>query len=352
MDEPPRRRTAPRWPVTLGVTPLCAQEEPVALVVKVNSDPHAWDRQQGQIRSLPDVERRMPPSVRDRPVAGGRHLLMVREGWNPDETVDYNQRRTGLGIYRYCVATGALERAGFDPPPGPMHSTYFTASPDGEQMLTAQGWTHREPGHELAPGQPSPRHLSRLTLWMVDFAGTPPRELLTVSGYAREDADDLAVQWSPDGTAIAVSLALYQGPEVPARSQLLILDAHTGQETSRIDGVGLAGSASWSPDCQHLLVIDDKRVLWICDLRTGQQHLVPTLPGNRPGSWVDSSKRALGILDDRRLLIAVLRQATMTISTLDRDTGETVPLVRWAGAPDMYPVLAQMPPTYWDQTGR
>lgn len=222
-------------------------------------------------------------------------------------------------------------------------------------MLIAQGWTQREPGDTSTPGQPPPLLSSRLTLSLAGFAGMPPREVCTVTGYASDDADDLAAQWSPDGSKIAVSTGLYHQAEregeVGARSRLMILDARTGAQVGHLDDVRLAGSASWSPDSSRLLVSDPMRVLWTYDLDAERRVVLPVLQGARPGSWVNGSQRLLGFADDQRLLVAVQRRGTMTISAVHLRTGDTEGLIRWTGGLDMYPVLAQMPPGYWDQNG-
>lgn len=146
MEERPRRGSAPRWPADLVEIPLQPQDEPVALVITVDDEAHAWDRAHGQVRPLPDLDRQVPPSAREVLAPGGRHVFFVREGWNPDETVPYLERRTALGIYRYTFATGEVQRATFEPPPGAMQSTRFGGSPDGTRLLVTQGWTAREPG--------------------------------------------------------------------------------------------------------------------------------------------------------------------------------------------------------------
>lgn len=190
--------------------------------------------------------------------------------------------------------------------------------------------------------------LSRTTLWLVDFAGTPARELFTIGGYWCEDVDDLPVQWSPDGTKIAVSIALWLGEERGSHCRVLILDSDTGAQIDHVDDVTLSGSASWSMDSRRLLTMDQMGVLWTYDLDDQRRHTVPVLPGARPDYWVSGSPRLLGFADDDHLLLAAQRKGTMTISTLHQDTGDTQTLVRWTGGLYMYPATTQMPPGYWD----
>ena len=140
-----------------------------------------------------------------------------------------------------------MDRADYEPRPGWQNTHTFGGSPDGEHILVAQSWVETPPGQRTAFGD------VRVTVSLVGFSGTPAQELFTLVGGVGTYTDNLEIQWSPDGTQIALGASAWMGLENPLNYSILVLDATTGQEVTRIEGAGLAGSASWSPDGTRLL---------------------------------------------------------------------------------------------------
>jgi Tol biopolymer transport system component len=91
---------------------------------------------------------------------------------------------------------------------------------------------------------------------LADFTGGPARELLNFTGHDNAEADDLSLQWSPDGTTIAFS-AYY--PTDPFTVRVFLYDAVTGRETATIENASLVGSVAFSPDSARLLIADGCR---------------------------------------------------------------------------------------------
>ena len=275
---------------------------------------------------------------------GGRALVFAREIHDEDESIEFLHRRRCLGIYRYSFETGTIDRADYDlVHPRWESGLAFAGSPDGERVAIVEGWQPGAPGFENLGAV-------RLTLLVTGFTPGTRRVLLELNAGGSGSADDVSLQWSPDGTRIALAVTLFGSREdLPIfRPTLLILDVATGREIFRFEGVHVVGSASWSPDGNRILVADSDDVVRILDLTTQELSPVPFLPGPRKDVWERGAQRTLGFAAADRLLVATQRGKTMTISTVATATGAAEPLIRWTGAEFMYPVLAQMPAGYWD----
>jgi hypothetical protein len=129
-------------------------------------------------------------------------------------------------------------------------------------------------------------------------------------------------QWSPDGTRIALSVALAEEPSDRA-FPTLILDVDTGRELSRIDQAYLDGSLSWDPDGSRLCVREMSNVARIHDLRTGHRSAIATLPGSRPPAEGRGVLRMIGFVDD------------------------PTPVLRWKGSLYMHPTLDRISAGFW-----
>ena len=162
-------------------------------------------------------------------------------------------------------------------------------------------------------------------------------------GQRVSSADGTRVQWSPNGTTIA--LGLFQYSTLPGQPQIILVDISTGATVEPVNGY-ITGSASFSPDSNRLLVSSEDGV-FTYNLTSGQSVPIPFIPPleePRPGV-----PRLLGFVGDERLLVCVQRGMTLTLSTLDigRPGHDIRPIVRWTGAAHMYPVIANMPLGYW-----
>lgn len=330
-------------PLRVRVAPeqLEAQPEPVSMLVRLVTTPHVLLRGEAQLRPVPDVGR-IGQASRDVLAAGGRFMLFDWETLLEDESLEFMHRWTSRGVYRLGFADLTLERANYEPRPGWRNQHSLGGSPDGEHVVVAQSWVDIPAGRAPAYGD------QRVTVSLAGFSDAPAQELFTLVGGPTIDSDDLPIQWSPDGTRIAIGVSVFTGPESLPDQSVRILDAATGQEVTRVGGVRLAGSVSWSPDQTRLLVKEFWGHLRIHDLNADTRHEIPALPGRRPDPSTRGPARLLGFADDHDLLVATQRARTMTISAMDPTSGDRRPLIRWTGTDDMYPVLTAMPPGYWD----
>jgi hypothetical protein len=153
-------------------------------------------------------------------------------------------------------------------------------------------------------------------------------------------------QWSPDGTRVALSVALAEEPSERA-FPTLILDADTGRELSRIDQAFLDGSLSWDPDGSRLCVREMTNVTRIHDLTTGHRSAIALLPGHRPPSEGRGVRRMIGFADDDRVLLCSQTGKAMSVFAVHPDSDDPEPVLRWSSSPLMYPTLARMPAGFW-----
>ena len=186
-------------------------------------------------------------------------------------------------------------------------------------------------------------------VWVVHGDGSPAKHLTTLWGASPfGEGDDYEVQWSPQGATFATSLAIWHGPATGFRTTVVLFDADRGQETGRLEGMSLAGSASWSPDGSRLLVTTQEcqRVCSV-DVVSGQLHPVAALPAPRPLLERPGSPRIVGHADDDELLVLLRRGNTMTLHRTDGDGNDIGALMRWTGSEYTGPNVCRMPPGYW-----
>lgn len=340
-----------RWPSSVTGEPLVPQQEPIPLLMPIDgpeSAPLAWRRETSEFCPLPALGR-LPPTSVDVLASMGRQLVFERECLDEDESIEYLHRHRSLGIYSFSFATGAIERSSYEPRSGWQNRHSFAGSPDGDRIVVAQSWmapevvsTESSGSRERAYGR------ARTTVSLGSFSGEPARELFTLPGGWADGRDDVALQWSPDGRSIAFGALRYDGLPKGFTKSLMILDAETGEEVLAIDHCGTVGSAAWSPDSTHLLMVDDSETVWILELSTGIRHPIPFLRGPRPDTSVSDSPRLLGFCDLGRVLVTTQRGTLLTISRVEITTGATETIISCPSTSDTLPVLAQMPNGYWD----
>lgn len=293
---------------------------------------HAWSRTDNRIYRLPALDTVQRPAA-DVLSPGGRTLIFEEWADVDDPSLDRKDRFQLQGLFRMDLATGAIDRANY--PGGHGQSVQFAGSPDGHHLAVAGGWWD-EP-----PGGPKALENLRSTLYVAGFENIPPRPLLTVNGGIYE------LRWSPDGSMIALRVSFVDGRY--RKYHLLILDAATGSELINLANVYLVGTALWSPDSARLLFCDfaDDSLSQL-NVHTGRTHRVPFLAGPLPSHGRSSEPRLLGYADNQRLMFRQQRGKTITLSTVDIDTGTCEGLLRWTATPYMYPYLATMPDGYWN----
>ena len=349
IDNQPRSEV--RWPSSVAASLLVPQQELVPLLMPIDgpeSPPLAWRRNSSEFYPLPGLGR-LPPTSRDVLASMGRQLVFEREALDDDESINYLHRHRSLGIYSFSFATGVIDRSSYEPRPGWQNRHSFAGSPDGDRVVVAQSWVApEEMSSEPSWSRGRAYGTARTTVSIGSFTGEPARELFTLRGGWADGRDDVALQWSPDGSAIAFCALRYDGLPKGFTKSLTILDAATGDEVLVIDHCGLVGSAPWSPDSTRLLVVDDSEMVWILEVSSGNRHPVPFLRGPRPDVSVSDSPRLLGFCDLDRVLVATQCGTLLTISRVEMITGATETMISCPTVSEALPVLAQMPSGYWD----
>ncbi|WP_315093576.1 hypothetical protein [uncultured Cellulomonas sp.] len=335
-----RPSPTPRWAATFVDDPLAG---PVDGPVPLLTDPYqlacGWLPESGRLSPFAVLDDSTGPFL---PVLapGGTSMVFERaryDGGSAD--LPLIQRRWILGVYRYDCATGREERASFDAVQGNDASVYYAPSPDGASVAVVQSWwpTWR-------PGVRPVVSEFRVSLTIAGFSVDPPRTMLELRGALQPIGESSVVQWSPDGTTVALSILIFTARGTLERAALVV-DVSTGAHT-QVPAV-LLGSVSWDPEGLQLLVVGDDDVPRILDVRSGASRPVPAL-GSRVAEVNSSGRpRALGWADEHRLLVAVCRGATTRVCLLDPDEGIVATRVRWTTRPLGSVRLAPMPRGFW-----
>ncbi len=278
---------------------------------------------------------------------GGRAVLFERAISADDEGLSYADSRRSVGVCRLELATLQVDELNFRPDPGAGNAPEFAGAPDGEQVAVLQPWGIEPVGRGYWPSD------GRVTLWIGAFDGSPARKILTLQGGMFRSSDDQPVQWSPDGRwlALSVSVSTDELTGRPGPSTVHLVDASTGAIVSRLNEWRLCGTASWTPNSRQLLVAQGhesgRDAISIFDLDTHELTTVVPVSGRPQNPTLAGARRPLGLADQQRVLVAVRRGTTMTLSVENLDDEKLRPLLRWDGELDMYPVVAQMPADYW-----
>jgi hypothetical protein len=138
--------------------------------------------------------------------------------------------------------------------------------------------------------------------------------------YMVDSQRDAQLQWSPDGRLLALSMR----PPGVSCVALLVLDAETLETVLRVDpsktweAVHVGGSASWSPDGERLVIVNEdyQRVLHLAE---GRQEKLAWLNGPRG----DPPRQAqiLGLLPGDRARVQRQRGTRLRVSSVDLATG-------------------------------
>jgi hypothetical protein len=131
----------------------------------------------------------------------GRAILFERRVEVPNRSVPMGKRLHTEGVYRADVATGRIDRAGFDPRPSPGHGgrLQFGGAPDGQSATLAESW-------DPVPDKPRKDIVDAWLTLTLSFDGASPRETCTLTASQGGTADAVSIQWSPDGSLAAVDL--------------------------------------------------------------------------------------------------------------------------------------------------
>jgi len=347
-----------RWRPTLSDDPLWPAAGSVVMVVaKGMASPTVtmgWALGSPTISLMREPE---PGSFADRNVLapGGRAILRKTLIRNPDFEKYPDAYWAPQSIQRVTVATGEVDRAGFDPRPTKQLNTIeFGGSPDGVSGVIVEQWSDPEPDprrdYENLPGleqargrneyEQRQRAANRVTISVATFDGVPAREIATLNALPYPVGDASAVQWSPDGRLVAVSL-LY-GTEWNA--QVHVFDSTSWDAVALFKNAYIAGSASWGPHSDRILVQGPRDQCWIQHLDGNRQPITVLAPTDSSGL---RPIRPIGIADNGHLLTLRTPGNRATIMRTSIADGTHEGLLAWTDQPYMYPVIAQMPPETW-----
>ncbi len=333
-------RPAPR-PADVSTTPHSFGPTPVAVLMRLSLEgraEYAWSRGTAAVQPLTSV---ISGQVRSANVLGPGGACLVFEDFDPrPRPVDPWDQEASIGPRFLELEDGTTRALPVAWPEGRLSSMEFAVAPDRRHVAVACTTI-------FAPGGRPPTardgHVS-IQLTAPDAAG--PREIYRRQANVSSDASSRPVQWSPDGTRIAVSIYDLSGnPMSPIPAAVLILDASTGDTLTTINGVTLAGSASWTPDSTHVAVFDGRETHHLAD--TTSAALSPLrLPWRVPSGrrrW-----NLVGMAASDRVLVYLQRGSTGRIVTIGVDGEDERDVVSWRGEADMYVTAAQMPAGYWD----
>lgn len=135
--------------------------------------------------------------------------------------------------------------------------------------------------------------------------------------HMRSDAMDYQMQWSPSGEQLALWLYLPSA----SRESVLVLDSSTLETVVQFEGSQLAGSQSWSPDSQRLLILHDQKQE-LASVPDGRLQAIPWLKGIRGDP--PRQPLVLALLDDHRALVQRQRGGRLRLSSVDLSTGKGI----------------------------
>lgn len=286
-----------RWRPTLGDETLWPAAGPLVMVVaKGMASPTVtmrWVLGSATVSLMHEPE---PGSFADRnvPAPGGRAILRKVLVHNPDFEKYPDAYWAPQNIQRVTVATGELANASFDPRPTKQPSAIeLGSSPDGDSVVIVEQWSDPEhdprrdyenlPGAEQIRGRNEyerrQRAANRLTISIAKFDGVPARVIATLNALPFQAGDASCVQWSPDGRLVAVSL-LY-GTEW--NEQVHVFDSASWDAVALFKNAYLAGSASWGPNSDRILVQGPKDQCWIQHLDGDRQPITVLPPTDSSG---------------------------------------------------------------------
>lgn len=344
------RVDSPLWPAELGVPMVFESTERWPPVVR------GWARGSTELRLGP---RPLPVADGNRHSlsAGGLHLVLESNSFDQSSAGNDRGGWTWEGLHRIDLVGGNVCRVPFVPsrelPPSRLK---YSLSPDASRVVVAEGvyvdpprgWQsdpHAPPRLDSVPSREEvelKRAYSRIKLVAVPLDGRDAKPVAMLdASLLGGSPDSSALQWSPDGTKVAVGIWDKSIPQ--DGGSVLIFDTSTWEIVTCLSKGMLLGSASWGPESDRILVQGAFDKVWIHHLDGTQQDvtvLPPTRGDMRP-------VRALGLADNSHLLTFRTRGTKGTLMRTSLATGEHQARLTWNGEKYMYPVLSQMPPEVW-----
>lgn len=194
-------------------------------------------------------------------------------GWTPDgHTITFLARREGdASTSLYGIAVGGGEASKLASAPSAILG--YDWHPEGTQVALIAREAEPAPANSFSSYQPTiyeERQRNR-AVWIADLTLDAPPRNLGLEGSAYD------IQWSPDGTSLAVSIA----PTTLVDDRYMLQRVHvinptTGAVMARVENPGKLGMVAWSPDGQHLGIVSAAD---INDPKEGRLTVVPVTGG-------------------------------------------------------------------------
>ncbi len=240
---------------------------------------------------------------RDRPfVAGQVNVSEVR--WLPDgQRLSFRQKRSGdKETAMYVIATDGGEAQRVLEHEKGVGS--YAWDPDGTQVaflaMEPEPKARTEAREKGFKAQVFEEDWQRVKVWLARpaFHRDPWSDEPVSKPKALELAGSAhAVEWSPDGRHLAVSLAPTPGiDDELMRQQIHIVSVERGQSIATVQTPGKLGAFRWSPDSKHLVLIgttdvhdpQEGRLLVVGAEGGAPCELVPDYPGHfTAAEWLD-----------------------------------------------------------------
>lgn len=202
---------------------------------------------------------------------------------------------------------------------GRQRPTPFTRRGRGQDLHYGLAANEQDLAVALRESTPEGRRVTVTILRGPDLVVSAERVFDSASmAYSQRDTP---LQWSPDGRLLALSMR----PPGAVYGAVAVLDASTLETVLSVgfpDGrkpVHLGGSASWSPDSQRLVIVNDdfQRILHLAD---GRQEELAWLTG--PRGDPPRQPQILGLLPESRALVQRQRGTRLRMSSVDLATGK------------------------------
>jgi hypothetical protein len=227
---------------------------------------------------------------------------------------------------------------------GPGARREIAGHPEGPRVALAEIWMQQP----TTPGRPWED--ARVTVSLLDSPGRERRTLLEDRGALWGDPDTETVQWSPDGTRLAVSFTVVD-PATGWSPLVRVIRVADGEVLGEWPQTALVGSASWAPDSRALLVevhpfTPELRATVVLDVAEDRQRRTGVPPRASDGSKPIRPLALIG--DDRLLLLDETLGADSVLFASTTDGRQVEEVLRWRAPGFSRPRVPALAPDTWD----